>query len=154
MKMTSPRRPGLLLLIESEPAYDLRDPNPSKSYGIHGVNLRFLVVGPLGVVQFLLHTNWQLPHVERELDSRPVDSRFPHLSCRPVPADLGYHSPKPMYEGQTPRDNCTYLGGRPCYYDGSGLNARKPYEILVAEGLDPMWEFLEDDYKRTFEESQ
>lgn len=99
----------------------------------------------------------------------------------PMPADLGYHSPKPMYEGQLPMGAekfdfdhketlkgaagdiqiptrvltgtftpCQYLDGKPCYYDGSGLNAERIYEVLVAEGSAGVWRELRAYYDETF----
>jgi hypothetical protein len=104
-----------------------------------------VLVGPLGATQFVLYTNWHLKHVQAELDSKQHE-RFPHLSCHPTPADRGYHWRTPRYEGQTPQDNCEYLGGMPCYYDGSGLNAENTYELLLQGGSDDVWKDLEEFY--------
>ncbi len=128
--------------ISFEPAYDWRD----KNGGIHGVNLRFLLTGPEGAVQFVLYTNWQLPEVMKELEARPN-----HSLCHPMPADLGYHSPVPRYVGQEIMTiDCECLGGKPCYYDGSSFNARPVYERLLREGDAGVWAALEDYYKETF----
>lgn len=62
---------------------------------------------------------------------------------REFAADLGYHSPKPMYENHEPLGNkgeCHALR-RPwtdsyCYYDGSGLNAERVWEAFLAAGRD------------------
>ena len=43
--------------IEFAPAYDKRHPDPQKNYGIHGVEMRWLLEGPRGVIQFLVYTN-------------------------------------------------------------------------------------------------
>lgn len=135
--------------VEIAPAYDLRSQDPKKNFGVHGVEMRFLVIGLEGAVQFLLCTNWHLPHVQEELDRR-LESRFPHLSCHPRPTDLGYHSRSPMWEGQEPiGEDCPYVGGT-CYYDGSSLNADEFYRVLVAEGGDAMWAKLEAYYHATF----
>jgi hypothetical protein len=133
--------------VEITAAFDKRNPNPSINYGIHGVEMRFVLRGPLGAVQFLLYTNWMLPHVEKELDAKHNSHSF----CHPLPADLGYHSPHAMYEGQDTRDACPYLDGKPCYYDGSGLNAKRIYNVMVTEGGDGMWRELEAFYTKTFE---
>lgn len=128
--------------IDIAPAYD----KVSEGYGIHGVEMRWYVKGPEGVVQFLLYTNWHLPHVQDRLDAR-MDSQFPHLSCHPQPADIGYHSYKPRYEGQTAvQKDCHLLNG-PCYYDGSSLQAKDFYKILVEKGGDALWEALEKRYQ-------
>lgn len=132
--------------VEVTPAFDRRDPVPSKNYGIHGAEIRFVLRGPAGAVQFLLYTNWMLPHVEKELDVKYGT----HSLCHPLPADLGYHSPRPMYEGQESQPDCPYLDGKPCYYDGSGLNARRVYDVMVAQGGDALWRELEAYYAATF----
>lgn len=133
--------------IEFTPAFDKRHSDPSKNYGVHGVNMKFVLVGPEAAVQFLLYTNWHLPHVQEEMDSKHLSNIFPHLLCHPQPADLGYHCLYPQYEGQNPiSQNCEYLDGKPCYYDGSTLNAERVYETLVSEGEEPVWEILKERY--------
>lgn len=123
-----------------QPAFDKRDPNPSKNYGIHGVDMRMYVIGPRGAVQFVLYTDWHLPHVDEELRAKGV-------RIQPMPADLGYHSPIPTYKGQEDwgRDDCDLIGCR-CYYDGSGLNAERIYEVLLREGSEGVWRELETYY--------
>lgn len=179
-----------------DPAFDKRDPDPKKNYGIHGVELRMVLKGPEGAVQFIVFTGWMLPKVQRELiadrlikASHGVDfrnylsesfgtgdldllevnsslekakrsmgmSNAPKLDpmdlemLLPQPANVGFHSPKPMYEGQTlVSDNCQLLDGKPCYYDGSGLHAQVVYDILLKEGSEGVWKYLEGYYNRTF----
>jgi len=122
------------------PAWDKRDPDPLKNYGIHTVELRMLVLGPKGATQFLLYTGWHW------LDSPNVRDLYP------IPADLGYHSPTPQYEGQPDMD-CDLMPEGHCYYDGSALNARRVYERLLREGSDGVWAELEDYYRELFEEA-
>ena len=130
------------------PAFDKRDPDPKKNYGIHGVELRMVLKGELGATQFLLFTNWQLPHVTAELDAKArPDNMFLY---HPSPADLGYHSLKPIYEDQKTMGPCQFLDGKDCYYDGSGLNAERIYDVLVREGSDGVWRELEDFYNEIF----
>jgi hypothetical protein len=137
--------------VQVTPAFDRRDPSPSKNYGIHGAELRFLLKGPHGVIQFVIYTNWHLEHVQDELLGKPmrdalgVKGRF----C-PIPADIGYHAFEPHYEGQESMGSCEYLDGKPCYYDGSGLNAARYYQIMIAEGSEALWKALEAHYKSTF----
>lgn len=134
------------------PAFDRRHAEPSKNYGIHGCDLVFYLHGEKGVIQFLLSTNWHLPHVREELDAR-TDRQFPHLSCHPLPADIGYHSPVPRYEGHDAIDDaCTILDGKPCYYDGSSLMAEDVFRVLVAQGTDGLWAEMERRYTATFGE--
>ena len=50
--------------ITIAPAYDKRNIDPKKNYGgIHGCEMRFVLKGECGAVQFVLYTNWQLPHL-------------------------------------------------------------------------------------------
>ena len=138
--MTQPSR-----WVEFTAAYDRRDPNPNKSYGIHGVDMRFLLRGPKGVIQFVVATNWHLPEVQPLL----TDS----WRLKPMPFDLGYHSPVPLYDGQTTvTDSCEYLGGRPCYYDGSTLAAEKVFDRLLREGDAGVWAEMEETYEYHFGE--
>lgn len=125
--------------IKFAAAWDKRNDDPDKNYGIHGVTLTFYLKGSKGVVQFVVYTNWHLKYVQDELDSEPVHKEFPHLTCRPLPADLGYHSSKPMYEGQKPMDkDCSILD--------------RVFNILLEQGDEGVWKELEAAYERTFGE--
>lgn len=138
--------------IKFKPAYDKRDPNPNKNYGIHGVTIYFYLKGERGAVQFAVYTNWQLAHVQKEIDARPPDPRFPYMFHEARAWDLGFHSPKPLYEGQTRiSDECELITG-PCYYDGSTLSAEPIFEVLKAEGEVGVWRELEKHYTDTFGE--
>lgn len=139
-------------ITEWLPAWDKTQ--DEKNYGIHGVECRWILKGPLGAVQFVIYTNWQLPHVTKSQLQRGLDLRDPItvkvLFC-PLPADVGYHSPTPQYEGQPQMDDCPYLDGKPCYYDGSGLRAEDVFnEILLVKGGDAVWEYLEEEYRTVF----
>lgn len=160
------------------PAWDKRDDDPKKNYGVHSSDLRMVLKGELGAVQFVLYTGWYPKHVQFEHKAKNLATMYP------MPADLGYHSPKPMYEGQTrigehqydfedtedmqlgdktlkmPKMSvveekelpiCEYIGC-PCYYDGSSLNADRIYDILLERGSDGVWEELEKYYTDTFGE--
>lgn len=119
--------------IEFMPAFDKRNSDPAKNCGIHGVKMRWLYGDEKGVIQFLVYTNWQLPQVEAEMEK----DRPPFRILRPMAADLGYHSPVPQYEDQKSLTaSCPHLDGRPCFYDGSGLNAEDVFDLLVREGGD------------------
>lgn len=85
-------------------AFDKRDPDPEKNYGIHGMEMIFLLSGKLATVQFVLYTNWQLPHIQQEYADRALNQgvQLSRLLIEPIPADIGYHCRVPMYEGQTP----------------------------------------------------
>lgn len=145
-------RDDLVRVFEVSPAYDKRAESGGK-YGQHCVDMLWLVKGELGVIQFRLFTGWYKGCVTppgtvwREM--RVVASGSKELSA-PMPADIGYHSPKPMYEGQTEMD-CHVLPGGKCFYDGSGLNAMNYFAVLVHEGGEKLWEALEREYAQRFE---
>ena len=124
--------------IKFRAAYDKRHPDPKQNFGIHGADMLWLLTGKHGAVQFLVYTGWQLPHIE---------------DTKVLPADIGYHSKKPMYEGQEPMsEKCDVLGGCRCYYDGSGLVADEVFRKLVTHGSDAVWSHLKEYYKDRFGE--
>ena len=130
-------------IVRIYPAYDNRHPDPAKNYGIHGAEMGFYLKGKKGAVQFLLYTNWHLPHIQKELSRERM---------QPQPVDLGYHSPKPTYKGHTVIDkHCEFLDGKKCYYDGSTSNAYEIFNILVKEGDEGMWKELDQYYKSCFD---
>ena len=133
--------------ITFRPAYDKRSSDPAKNYGIGSVRVRFVLKGSSGAVQFVLVTNWFLPHIQLDLDRKYRDHE---MFCHPDPTDLGYHSPTPRYEGQTSMGECDLLDGE-CYYDGSGLNAEPIYQRLLRDGHEGVWEELEAYYAEVFE---
>jgi len=124
------------------------------SGGIHGCDIRFVLKGKKGAVQFVLFTNWQLPQVTNKFKENTIKDEIDiKVRFLPLPADLGYHSPKPLFEGQTIMQNkCEYLDNQPCYYDGSGLQAEKVYDVMRIKGSDGVWEELEKYYIKTFGE--
>lgn len=141
-------------IIKFEPAYDKRNPDPKKNYGVHGVTMGFYLKGELGTVQFTVFTNWHLSHVEKGMKHNTTWQYDDHVWCpfKPVPADLGYHSHKPIYENQSIiGENCEWTGGV-CYYDGSTLNAEPIFDTLTKEGDKGVWRELENYYKDVFGE--
>lgn len=133
--------------VEAEPAFDLRSPDPNHDRGIHGVTLRFIVARDRRAVVFLLFTNWYLPHVAVELADRPDAIAL----LKPIPAEVGYHSPEPLYDGQKLLiEDCPYTGGA-CYSDGSFLSAVQAFETLVTGGTTALWAWLDNRWRETFE---
>lgn len=109
------------------------------SYGRHGMEVKWLLRGPKGVTQFLVMTGWE-----------PGLGRDEHEVRAPMGADLGYHALHRQYEGAPDGDACEYLGGRVCFYDGSGLAADKLLARFLIEGEDVIWRTLaerHDDLK-------
>lgn len=125
-------------ILDISAAYDRRHKDPSKNYGIHCVDMRFVLKGAKGATQFVLYTNWYLPE-----NNQPPK--------HPMPADLGYHSRTPHYEDH-PVFDCEYTDTGKCYYDGSSLNAERVYKVMLEKGMDGVWEELESYYHSTFAE--
>lgn len=154
-------RTDIKVWMEADGAFDRRDVDPAKNYGIHGVELSFYLVGDKGGVQFKFNTGWLLPEtvgVETPFDWRSMGShdyaRAMHgrdtANMFPMVVDLGYHSPRPLYEGQTLlTEDCPIIDG-PCYYDGSGLNAEPVFEVFLREGSPGVWQALANYYDETF----
>lgn len=134
--------------IQIRPAFDKRCTDPHKDYGIHGCDMLFTLIGEHGAVSFIIYTNWHLPHVKEELENRRGD----YFMFQPLPADIGYHSPHPMYEDQEPRHKvCEYIGV-PCYTGGSSIDADEYYKELVEKGSKGLWKKMIKYYKDIFKE--
>ena len=134
-------------IVEFTKAFDRRHPDDDKNYGIHGVELRMVLKGTLGAVQFVLYTNWHLHDVQKE-----IDNKNNLLLIKPQPVNVGFHSPKPMHEDHMIMYDCPYLDGKPCYYDGSGLAANMAFDVLTSEGSDGLWKYLGEYYVSIFGE--
>lgn len=139
--------------VEASPAY-----HKIPKYGVHGCDISFYLKGPKGAVQFVVSTGWMLPETYAwwEETGKAQELRVPSgkFLASPFPSDLGYHSPVPQYEEQTCiSDDCGIIGG-PCYYDGSTLGAEEPFHVLIREGTDGLWKYLEDYYLKTFDECE
>lgn len=84
------------------PAWSKRDPDPSKDFGIHGVDMIWAVCGPAGAVTWGVSNNWFLSDLETHADIGLVEIRrrasangYQHMMCVPFPWGLDYHSPVP-----------------------------------------------------------
>jgi hypothetical protein len=133
--------------ISFTPAFDKRDPNPNKNYGIGAVRLLFTLKGPLGATQWLIGTNWYCASAREHLRNFPDRPS----AMKPEGWDLGFHGRAPVYEGQSKtHDHCDLTDG-PCFYDGSGLNADLLIEGFLTGGEDYVWRALEAYYASTFE---
>ncbi len=130
-------------VVEFSPAFDKRHTDPAKNYGIGAVVCRMILKGKDLAVQFVFSTGMYLPSI--------VDEVKGHRKWVPeqMAYDLGHHSAKRQYKGQTIcREKCAYLGGRPCYYGGSGLNAMPYLDVLINEGSEAVWKKLEAYYRQ------
>lgn len=150
---------GFEKIVQLTPAYDQRDPDPRKDYGVHGVDLIMILKGEKGATQFSLSTGWLLPQTVGLPNDGSYEELYKYTELLhssftqryyPMPTDLGYHAKEPQYEDQYVRNDCHILGGE-CYYDGSGLNAYIPFRELLTKGSDGVWVVLEKYYNFLFE---
>ena len=136
---------GFERVIEMHPAYDKSHDDPKKNYGVHGVDMRFVLIGPHGAISFALYTNWHLPHVQERIDSRAPSKDLTYTFHQPIAADLSYHIPFQYDECQSSY-NCEYLPEGKCFIDGSGLMANIPMTALREKGLEGVFEVLHKYY--------
>jgi hypothetical protein len=121
-------------------AFDRRNSDPSKNYGVGAVRIIFALKGDEGATNFTIFTDFYLPEVTEM------------LSCHSPSfgADLGWHSKERMYEDQTAISEECKLTDGPCFYDGTGLGGERLFNLFVAEGEQAMWEELLCSYNYTF----
>src|SRR5262245_11869453 len=119
--------------IRFDPAWDRSSPDPQRNYGISGVSIWFFLKGPKGAIQFHLLTHWMLPHNQKDIDIKTAaNCDLLQLRCfyHPLPADLGYHSPVPMYEGQRPHGSVRFEWRDPTEEEKKqGLDCLMPISI-------------------------
>ncbi len=130
-------------IVKVSPAFDKRHPEPSKNYGIDSCKITFYLKGENGAVQFMIGTDWYLPHVQSELKNKDFD-------IEPRGWDVGYHSYKPFYEGQHCMGKCEMLEFSDCYYDGSSLRAEEWIDDFLKGGTEWLWPKLEEYYNEVF----
>ncbi len=134
-------------VVEFEPAFDRRDPDPRKSRGVGGVEIRFLLKGELGTVVFRLLTEWMLPNVEEWHDELAQAKPFLLRSHTNATADaLIFHGRYAFDGGEHQLDPCPFISGdHTCYVARSGyLFGDEVYQRLKREGGAGLWAALEE----------
>lgn len=135
---------GFERIVSFKTGYECEIPySNGKSHGRHGMELIFVLKGEKGSIQFLVYTHW-MPSWDGFMSQ---NEKFDVM-----PADIGRHAYKPKYEGELKREKCNWLDGKPCYYDGSGLQAEEVFKVFVKKGEEAMWSELESYYKSWLEE--
>lgn len=118
-------------------AFEARDPDPSKDYGIGAVRMSFYVRGPLGCIVWDLSTGWYLPDVAKRIGPQ-----------EPSPGAIEFHGAQPSYEGQESREDCLLVPGGHCFWDVGYIIGEEPYEALVREGDQGLYRVLGEWYFR------
>lgn len=136
--------------ISFEAAWDKRDPDPKKNYGVHGVEIRFVLTGPLGAVYMPVWTHWMLPevvawHEELAKENPFLDRRH---AIDPLIPGASVHSRKPHEDFTNHREKCDFFDG-PCWSEEIGCFASDAiWGALLRGGEAGLWEALEDLYRR------
>lgn len=142
---------GFVRCLKMSVPFDRRHSDPQKNYGIHGITLNCILIKDKKAVQFAAYLPVYLPHVANELWNKDDRSYNPFKG---MGADVGYHSPRPTYEGEKPiKEDCPYTEGE-CYYGGSATRAEEWYGDFLRRGLDFIWEKLETEFVEVFEETK
>lgn len=137
--------------IEFRAAFNRRDPDPKKDFGIHGAEAFFCLRGPAGAVTFTLYTGWHLPEVVGAEDaSYRYGKTLAEQGHYPMPATISYHSPVRREDYETGQESCDWIGGVPCFGDGTFI-ADPAFEALIRGGTDGLWEYLEGWYRSRLE---
>jgi len=137
-------------IVRVTPAFDKRDDDPKKNYGIGACLIWFILKGPKGAIQFQIGTDWYLPHTQRSNRVWQHDHNTKFDVLQPQGWDVGYHSLEPRYEEQQQMD-CDLFDCGHCYYDGSSLQADEWVPDFLAGGTEWLWPKLESVYRETFE---
>jgi len=145
------------------PAFDKRNDNPQKDFGICGCRIFFAVVGKKGAVTVNFSTNWYLESTVNEYKNRGINRNLlgggKEQHKTKIDLEVGkpissgswdYHCKRRRYKGQMPFKNCEFIGGD-CYGDGSCLRADVYLRLLIERGSDAVFTKLEIDYYTEFE---
>lgn len=138
-------------IFQVRPAYDFRDADPSRNYGIHNAVMVFVVKKGHNAIQWVVSTGWYTKSAEAHLRTFPKREYREQYDYRPWATDIGYHAILPQYDGQHKlHEHCEYTGGA-CYYDGSSLHAEDFVDGFLQGGTDWLWPILEQVYRARFE---
>lgn len=120
-------------------AWDRRDPDPRKNYGVHGVDLHFALIGPLGAVSWRLMTPWVLPQVAEWWATLPAPVLY-------TPTADGVYWHRQV-------DGLETAGAQPCNFFGAcvaeqigSISREDVLEALIAQGDAGVWAVLERTY--------
>jgi len=125
--------------IDWVPAYDKRAPEPHKNFGIHNMEMWWIVWDERGAVSICISTGWDLKSVREEMS----------FKSRPRASSLAYHSAKPRYDSE--ETDCDWLPGGRCYPNTTYL-VDELFELLVEKGDGALWEELEKRFREEFKD--
>jgi hypothetical protein len=123
------------------PAFDKRDPNPSKNYGIGSVRIHFFVKGEKGGIEWTVSTGMFLKKTHAEwLINFPKSEEGDGIGH-----EIAYHAKKKQHEGQEKHNgDCTLTDLPYCYNDAGFCAGGELYEKFVEQGEEIVWKTLEE----------
>ena len=139
-------------IVIFNPAYDKRDPVPSKNYGICAVRIYFALVGKKGAISASVMTDWYLPETIDEYKRIGNQNQTPPTDLRGEDRKmLDYHgvflhTKKPQYKCQE-QNKCDLLKQGFCYGGEIRDLEDKVGDILLRRGTEGLWEEFEKIYK-------
>lgn len=128
------------------PAFEARDPDPHKDYGIGGVHMTFAERRGDMVIDCSFFTDWHLPNVQKRLANKSDN----YYSLKPMCNGIYWHRPARTSEYQSHSRDCALRGGNCFGYVGSALYGDKITERLLSEGGSGVW----DEIDKAFEEAK
>lgn len=141
---------GFTHRIGIKAAYDLRDPDPRKNCGIHGMHIYFQCVKDKKGITFSVSSNWHLPSVDT--------SCWSASSKEPLGFSVDYHMPMAAEEvaeaeeaGEYFTKDCSITCGA-CRGGGSGLLGEEFLAVLIAEGHEGLFKRMEKQFALWIEE--
>ena len=101
------------------------------------MRVRFLLSGDEGAVQFL----WNVPTKGRK-------EGYLEYVLKPEGWDVGFHALTAReWQDTTDERDCDVTHTGRCYYDGSSLRGEALGEKFMVEGVDVVWQELEQRYR-------
>lgn len=122
-----------------------------KGNGIATPKMYFNVEDESGIVSFALFTNWVTKKHEMEYWKRNREL-FPSQS--PTVIGVFYHSHARISDGDFHEESCSFFSDRECYYSRIGINEDDVFDLLLTDGLDELWNFLENQHMLIFGKPQ
>jgi hypothetical protein len=117
---------------------------PGRNHGIHYAEMRMHLGTDDHEVVLTVNTGWYLPQ---------TPNRFDHSAER-MGSSVGWHSRRPILDTESGMceepENCP-RGWETCYSDAAYLIANEGALLLVTEGTDATWDWLEELYNDRFE---
>jgi hypothetical protein len=141
---------GFTRQIRIRDGYDYRD-DPKEQRGAHGMEIQFILRGPLGAITTAIGTGWMARPLrgsynrgmgpQNRYDRPGVDGRLSdHF---PTSQGIGSHCLEQRREYWFGPQDCDVIGGQ-CYGDHGYMVGDTFLAKLLGEGQEVAWAFLEE----------